>query len=152
MGKLMADPKRCTKCKEHKSRSDFYPHSVAPRGVSSWCKACTCRVTLENQKANPSKANSASRKYKLKRDYGLTPEKYDLMLEAQGYKCAMCGTDKPGGKGRFAVDHCHSTMKVRGLLCTLCNLGLGAFQDDTDLMQKAIAYVKSQGVDHGIGN
>lgn len=152
MGKKLADPKLCTKCKKSKPRSEFYPHSVSLRGVSSWCKECTCKTTLEKQKADPSKSVIASRKYKLKRDYGLTPEKYEQMLQAQGHRCAMCGTDKPGGRGRFAVDHCHFTRKVRGLLCNLCNLGLGAFQDDTDLMQKAIEYVKSKGVEHGLSS
>lgn len=149
VARKLADPKRCTKCGVYKPRSEFYPHAVAPRGVSSWCKECTCKTTLEKQKAEPSKANAASRKYKLKRDFGLTPQQYEDMLVAQNYRCAMCGTDRPGGRGRFPVDHCHATGKVRGLLCNLCNVGLGAFQDDIDLMQKAIDYVKSKGVDRG---
>ena len=45
------DPKRCTKCGEHKPRAEFYPHSKAKNGVSAWCRDCTKRVASEKQKA-----------------------------------------------------------------------------------------------------
>jgi hypothetical protein len=63
------------------------------------------------------------------------------MLEAQGGRCAICRSDKPGGRGRFAVDHCHSSGRVRGLLCVACNAGLGQFRDDPDLLRAAVAYL-----------
>ena len=64
------------------------------------------------------------------------------MLAAQGGRCAICGTDKPGGKGSFHVDHCHVGGEIRGLLCHSCNIGLGQFKDDRERIQAAIAYLE----------
>lgn len=78
----------------------------------------------------------------IKRRYGLTPEDYAALLEKQGGGCAICHSDKPGcGKKRFAVDHCHDTDVVRGLLCHDCNLGLGKFADDLGRLRAALKYL-----------
>lgn len=124
----LADPKECTK-----------------RGVSSWCRACTNAVSRANQKAAPSIANAASRKSKLKVYYGMSLEDYNRMLRQQDGGCAICKTDIPGGKGRFAVDHCHETGLIRGLLCNRCNIGLGHFRDDITHLEKAIIYLQAGG-------
>lgn len=83
-----------------------------------------------------------TRKYALKHKYGITVEQYDAMLARQKGKCGLCGK-KPKPDKRLAVDHCHRTGKVRGLLCHCCNNGLGCFNDNTDLMLLAVAYVES---------
>lgn len=136
------DPKRCTKCGEHKPRSEFYPHSKAKNGVSAWCRDCTKRVASEKQKADKDGVKVRNRKSKLKRAFGLTLEQYDDMLKAQGCRCALCGSDFPGGRGRFVVDHCHTTGRIRGLLCNLCNVGLGALRESPSLLSKAIEYLE----------
>lgn len=61
------------------------------------------------------------------------------MLEKQGNKCLICNDDIDFTTG--FVDHCHKTKRVRGLLCRKCNFGLGFFNDDIDLLQKAIFYL-----------
>lgn len=65
------------------------------------------------------------------------------MLEQQASKCALCdiafGED---ADNRPAVDHCHATKKVRGLLCKPCNTMLGRLADDVDWMRRAIAYLE----------
>lgn len=64
------------------------------------------------------------------------------MLEAQGGRCAICGTTGWGGKyGTPVIDHCHRTGKVRGILCQKCNVGLGKFGDTTHLLDAAIRYL-----------
>lgn len=146
MGKILADPKKCTRCGEHKPRADFYPHAVAKNGVSAWCKECTKNVALEKQKADKAGVKLINRRAKLKKAFGLTVQQYDEMLVEQGGRCALCGSDFPGGRGRFVVDHCHDTGKIRGLLCNLCNVGLGALRDSPQLLQKAIHYL---GRNHG---
>jgi len=79
--------------------------------------------------------------------YGITRSDFTKMFLEQGGVCAICGQpetqiDKRSGEIRnLAVDHCHSTGVVRGLLCTHCNHGLGKFQDDVMLSQKAIEYL-----------
>lgn len=87
--------------------------------------------------------------HRLRRVYGLTPDDYARMLEEQSYGCAICGTDSPGNVGGptaarkvFAVDHCHTSGKVRGLLCHHCNRGLGLFRDNPTALRLAAEYVR----------
>ncbi len=70
----------------------------------------------------------------------LTEEQYKAMAERQGGVCAIC-SGKPKS-GRLAVDHIHGTTTVRGLLCNLCNSGLGLFKDDPNRLAAAIEYLK----------
>lgn len=77
----------------------------------------------------------------LRRKYGITPEEYEAKLKKQKNRCAICGRHKRSFKFRLGVDHNHKTLKVRGLLCPLCNAGLGAFLDDIKLLKKAIRYL-----------
>jgi predicted nucleic acid-binding Zn ribbon protein len=94
-------------------------------------------------------ASAARRKWAIKRSFGITLEQYNEMLEKQGGLCAICGQPESAKNGwnsktRFlAVDHCHDTGKIRGLLCTQCNQGLGNFRDDTARMKAAIHYLES---------
>lgn len=67
---------------------------------------------------------------------------YEKLVEHQGEQCAICKTTVPGGPGkRFAIDHCHESGVVRGLLCSSHNTALGQFADDEVLLAAAIAYV-----------
>jgi len=59
--------------------------------------------------------------------FGLTPEIYEEMLREQGGVCGLC-LKPPAAKRRLAVDHCHQTNRVRGLLCHNCNLRLGQIE------------------------
>ena len=76
----------------------------------------------------------------LKRRYGITLEQYEAMLESQNGKCAICKGDCLTGRN-LAVDHDHETGKVRGLLCSKCNQGLGQL-NNIELLQRAIDYLK----------
>jgi len=73
--------------------------------------------------------------------YGITIEQYGEMLEAQGGVCAICREPCPSGKN-LAVDHCHETGAVRGLLCARCNSGIGQFLDSPDRLRAAIGYLE----------
>jgi len=76
------------------------------------------------------------------RKYGLTVEAYNAMLAQQGGGCAICGGG-PNSRGRrFAVDHCHGTGRVRGLLCSKCNTALGLLDDDPLRCEAAAAYLR----------
>jgi len=66
---------------------------------------------------------------------------YDKMLKDQNGGCGICGS-KPMNK-RLAVDHCHRTGVIRGLLCQNCNVGIGLFKDNTEIMVSAINYIKN---------
>lgn len=73
--------------------------------------------------------------------FGLTPEAYAELAEKHGGRCAICGGTQ---KRELAIDHCHKTGKVRALLCGKCNIGLGHFKDDPELLRKAAAYLESR--------
>jgi len=78
----------------------------------------------------------------LKRKYGITKEEYTRLLEKQNGTCAIChGTQHV----RLDVDHCHSTGRVRGLLCRRCNLMIGHGRNDLNILKKAIQYLTENG-------
>jgi hypothetical protein len=89
---------------------------------------------------------SASRRDKLKRQYGLTPEDYDKLLEFQNHRCKICnGTETNRSRRGFralSVDHDHKTGKIRGLLCDNCNHMLGQAGDNPTILLRAIQYLK----------
>jgi len=62
------------------------------------------------------------------------------MLKKQNNKCKICNTKF--SKVTSNIDHCHTTNKVRGILCTACNMGLGLFKDNTENLTNAITYLK----------
>lgn len=76
--------------------------------------------------------------YQLKK-YGLSLIEYKAMFESQTGRCAICKS-APTLK-RLSVDHDHKTGAVRGLLCTNCNLGLGNFKDDQEILKAASDYL-----------
>ena len=80
--------------------------------------------------------------------YGITKEEYLSLIEKQDNKCGVCGEKETslgrGGKVKnLAIDHCHTTGKVRGLLCHGCNTALGSFKDNANLLTNAINYLRS---------
>jgi len=96
----------------------------------------------ELQVTNPKKYKRDQKNRYLKSRYGITIDRYDEMYEQQDGKCAIC---KAEDEGRFAVDHCHNTGKVRGLLCRSCNLGIGQLKDDIEVLTNAITYLQWRG-------
>jgi len=105
------------------------------RGAVSYCsRRCKEKAWI----ANGHNAKAALRWY-FKSRYGLAPERVEQMATAG---CAICGTtDWPGRHHRPHVDHCHQTGRVRGILCSECNTGLGKFKDSPDLLRRAIEYL-----------
>ncbi len=67
-------------------------------------------------------------------------EEYETLLKYQGHTCAICNRPELSRK-RLSVDHCHETGAVRGLLCTLCNTGIGMLKDDPLLVLQALKYL-----------
>ena|ERR1035437_406052 len=96
------------------------------------------------RRANPGALAKSYRKYRLKKEYGLTIPQFEVMVMAQGGKCALCGA-ADGGRSKWktlSVDHCHATGKVRALLCHQCNMVLGHCRDNPALLRKAADYVE----------
>ena len=93
----------------------------------------------EYRKTHKIEIQEKSRNNSLKRNFGITLKEYDQLLVAQNGVCAICG-HPPNGRC-LSVDHDHITRKVRGLLCTSCNIMLGNAYDDKKILASAIDYL-----------
>ena len=82
----------------------------------------------------------ANRNAFLKRHFGIDQKEYENILEKQDFKCAICLKSK--SSKNLDIDHCHTTGKVRGLLCRSCNMGLGYYKDNPELLEKAADYLR----------
>lgn len=126
--------KHCNKCGVTKPLSEFHKKAGRKDGHASTCKQC---VNDRQRAYDPAKNKDC----KLRKTYGITLEEYNAMLESQGGVCAICGGTEPAEGRMMAVDHCHATGKVRGILCSCCNRALGLFRDNTDYLKSAINYL-----------
>lgn len=97
-------------------------------------------IQKKYKRNNPDKIKLKLRKASLKRNYGITIEEYNKMLNEQNGVCAICGKTK---SETLAVDHNHTTMEIRGLLCSHCNHVVGFAKDNIDILEKTINYLKS---------
>lgn len=105
----------------------------------------TCRASFHYNrwKSSGGKRNKQQIKsYYLKCKYNLTLEQYIQMLQDQNNSCKICYRINPTGYN-WHVDHCHTTGKIRGLLCSKCNQGLGLFEDNIDVLKQAIKYLEN---------
>lgn len=141
------DKKYCNGCKLTKYASEFY--RLTRRGKTSLQSKCkTCHSDWQKKYHGDTKADrQAYRRIQTLKEHGLTVEEYDKMLKVQNGACKICKqkelystSDTPPV---LAIDHDHKTGKVRGLLCSQCNQGLGKFRDNPDLLEAAIAYLES---------
>lgn len=133
--------KICTVCDEMKPFSEFPANKRSKDGIANSCLSC-------RQKHSQTPAERLkSRKSALKNKYGITDAKYKSVLAAQGGSCAICGnghnvTSKLGYAVKLHIDHCHTTGKLRGILCVKCNSGLGHFDDNLEGLMKAVRYLE----------
>lgn len=79
----------------------------------------------------------------LRRRFGISIVDYEFMESSQKNKCAICGGSQVKGR-RLCVDHCHSSYRIRGLLCDRCNQGIGNFKDNPETLKRAAAYLESR--------
>jgi hypothetical protein len=134
----------CSSCNETKPAEAFTRRRThRPGKLVSECTPCKVNRNQRYRIKNRERVLEIERKSKFKQQYGISLEDYARMLGAQNGGCAICAATEPSSRTTyFAVDHCHATGVVRGLLCTKCNRGLGLFNDDTDRMGRAVKYLK----------
>ncbi len=133
--------KICTKCKESK---DINSYSLIKGGFrQSQCKTCRNKNLQDKRNLNPTKEALNKRRQRLKAKYNISLEDYSKLYQEQKGCCKICNTFY----SKLAVDHCHETMKVRALLCNLCNTALGGFKDNSQLLLNAINYLKETNTD-----
>lgn len=134
--------KRCTKCGVTKELELFPRCHAMKDGKHSWCKACHSKKACEWQRtANPARVKQNKRSSELMRVYGLTELDYQQLLDKQSGGCALCGEPCATGKN-LAVDHCHTTGRIRGLLCLVCNTALGKLGDTPERLRVVLNYVE----------
>ena len=152
---------KCTKCKEIKSSSNFYPDKSKKLGIHTICKSCQKQQQKNYRKdpekvlklrevsrmwriENPERSKLSVRNATLKKKYGIGIEEYNILLEEQNFGCAICeSTDtKVSWSTNLHVDHDHDTGAIRGLLCQACNTSLGKMNNNPDLLRKAAEYLE----------
>lgn len=93
--------------------------------------------------SNPDKNMAKARRVHLLRQYNMTEEDFNVMLQNQEGVCAICKEKELSKRCKYLhVDHDHNSKKVRGLLCSNCNRGLGLFKDSAELLEKASQYLR----------
>lgn len=162
--------KVCTACKEEKPLSEYHLAKAGKCGRRAYCKVCRkkkeklynvspqskkaererCRAYRKTEKGKAARAKIMGRNYERcekrraertrERLYGLGGGEFDRLVESQGGKCLICDVVP---NTRLAVDHSHENGRVRGLLCSKCNLGLGCFKDNPQFLTRAAEYLKA---------
>jgi hypothetical protein len=158
---MIVKNKICTKCKTPKPLESFNKKKKAKDGHDFWCKACTSRASKKVRQENPKNMSRLRAKWKQEnsnkeklnnKGYNLTkywtnlsPKEaiiaYDKLLIKQQSLCIICNRHSDEFKSRFHVDHCHSTGKIRGLLCFNCNVMLGNSLENIKTLINAIKYL-----------
>lgn len=102
-------------------------------------------TTDQGEKKRAKISSERQHNYGLKRYYGIDLSVYQKMLLDQNGVCGICGkpeTSVVNGKLKpLAVDHCHNSTKIRGLLCARCNQAIGLLNEDQETLRKAIDYL-----------
>lgn len=144
--------KICTKCGESKSLDDFSNKTGRKDGKASYCLVCGRIANKKWREANLEIAKenareSSKRYYYAKgtvfnrlRKYKLTEEQFNNLMTSTDGSCGICAS-----KENLVIDHCHRTKRVRGILCSKCNTGLGKLGDDKESLIKAIKYLEAGG-------
>jgi hypothetical protein len=169
MGGVRVDIKQCRMCGESKPLGDFYKMAGMRDGHRNECKACNLADKRRRYAADPAKyigmvkrwqqANAErynayqrdlrarpEQKRKIRdayyrRTFGISADDFDALLAKQGGRCAICGR-APEREASLHLDHHHDTGVIRGILCIGCNQGIGQFQDDPELLERAAAYLR----------
>lgn len=139
------DLKYCYSCEQDLPIKDFWADSSRPDGKCHKCKNCMRQRNTNYRKSNPEKFAAYQLKNACKK-HGIKVSDFEWLKKRQKNLCAICQRPQIRGK-RLAIDHCHRTGRVRGLLCDGCNGGLGLFGDDPERLQAAIEYILGENYD-----
>jgi len=145
--------KLCPRCKIILPRDNFRKRSIRnAKGIRithSYCLPCEREYSAERQRKyileHPEikeRVALVNRKACFKRSYGISLDIYDEMLKKQKGVCAICKKKQIDRVKKYlCVDHCHTTNKIRGLLCSSCNRMLGDAKDNIKVLKNAINYL-----------
>jgi hypothetical protein len=129
----------CFSCHKDKELSAFPPRKRkhSKLGIHGTCRECKNKRRRELH--NPSK----DRELNLKLRFGITIDQYNQLFNEQKGCCGICKRHQSEFKKALAVDHCHITLQIRGLLCDNCNRAVGQLKDSIFNLQNAITYLQN---------
>lgn len=150
--------KPCTKCHIVKPLSEYHKAWRAKDGKQSRCKACMISAALkwgrDNREAKNRNARASIKRTvksrwakNISKKFNLSVKDYEKMLTLQNNACAICAKPEKSilksvrRVKQLAVDHCHASGRIRGLLCAKCNTFLGLANDDPAVLHSAIEYL-----------
>lgn len=155
---IIPEYKICSQCKEEKHFLKYRLKKEKGKKIFLRCECIECskKYTYLNKpvtKDNKEKRKNSFYKWRnknkdyerikiIKNKYNLTIDEYNTLLVSQNFSCGICKTSQSLLKKSLAIDHCHNTGKVRGLLCNNCNTGLGQFKDNINSLKSAIKYLQ----------
>jgi len=147
MTKNTADKKFCPKCDKFHLRSNFYKNKALSDGLSGYCKDHMKAMNKALKESKPEYFSMTNSIQKRARRFGLTQEQFEKMMQDQNGKCLLCDVNL--NNVQFNIDHDHKCCEgryscgkcVRGILCGMCNRGLGHFKDNIQTLEKAIKYL-----------
>lgn len=145
----------CTSCGLLLHAASF--GATAEDHLRSQCRPCGAARARARYAADPERyraearhRRAADREHARQQDrrrrhqvYGLAEGAYEELLRQQGGRCAICGTDRPKGPGkRLHIDHDHIAGRIRGLLCSFCNVAIGLANDDPTRLRAMADYLE----------
>ncbi len=145
--------KICKTCDVIKTVSEFNKNLATKDGLQYNCRDCSHQIGSLWKKKNSEHSKQTCKTWRLNnplktkltawKSNGISTNiiEYERLLSTQENRCAICNIPREQLTTDLALDHCHKTGKVRGLLCQKCNRGLGHFKDNIELIKKAINYL-----------
>lgn len=140
-------PNQYTHATHCKNGHPFEGDNLINTGGQRRCRTCQIEYQRQYRARNREKTRRYANDYyrthghgkRISKSYGLDRDEYDQLLAEQGGVCAICKNDDVKA---LAVDHCHETGRIRGLLCNKCNRGLGLLGDSYDAILRVLDYLR----------
>lgn len=140
------DEKQCSRCKLVKPYSEFHKSKERKDGLQHKCKECNKIAANDWNRKNKDRHRENNRNpsdevtfRRRATRYGLTVTELRNMLTEANNTCEICGRVP---ETYVVVDHCHKSLKVRGILCGPCNQSLGLMKENTEWLESMIQYIK----------
>lgn len=144
--KLRPVYKTCTKCHKRRRQASFHRLGIGLNEVRAICKKCTSASQQAWKKSNPSEASLLQRRNDIKNhleaNFGMSLEQFEQLFAKSDGLCQICKRPERR-KRRLSLDHDHATGRLRGFVCSRCNLLLGDADEDAELLERAASYLRT---------
>ena len=155
----VANMKQCSRCEKNQVLDRFHKDRTKKDGLCTVCRTCkTTTATLfylsnkvrildiaKDRYQDPTQKRDAkyrSWKSTIKKNFSLSVDDYNIIFASQNGCCKICNKHQTEFARRLGVDHCHTSGKVRGLLCDNCNRGIGFLGDSDEILLSAMNYLR----------